>query len=53
MCKLCILIGMTILGWIGWWLGAKIGLMTAFLVSGLGSMIGVYLGWRIYRDFLE
>jgi len=52
MSKLCIFLGMTILGWIGWWLGAKIGIMTAFIVSSIGSLIGVYLGWRIARDYL-
>jgi len=53
MCKLCIFIGLTVLGWVGWWLGAKVGIMTAFLASSFGSMVGVYLGWRVYRDFLE
>lgn len=53
MSKLCIFIGMTVLGSVGWWLGEKAGFMTAFLASSLGSMIGVYLGWRIYRDYIE
>ncbi|MEI7900555.1 MAG: hypothetical protein WCK89_09885 [bacterium] len=50
--KLCIFIGMTVLGWAGWWLGAKIGFMTGFLLSGVGSLAGVYLGWRVWRDYL-
>lgn len=53
MCKLCIFIGMMGLGWVGWWLGAKIGFLSAFLISGVGSMTGIYLGWRVYRDFIE
>jgi len=53
MCKLCIFIGMTVLGWAGWWLGDKVGFVTAFIVSGVGSLVGVYLGWRIYRDLIE
>jgi len=48
--KLCIFIGMTVLGSVGWWLGAKIGLMSGFFLSGIGSLVGVYLGWRINRD---
>lgn len=52
MSKLCIFVGMTVLGSVGWWLGAKIGIMTGFLLSGLGSMLGVYLGWRVWRDYL-
>lgn len=51
--KLCILVGATVLGWVGWWLGAFVGLMTAFILSGIGSMLGVYAGWRIHRDYLD
>ena len=51
--KLFMFIGMTVLGWAGWWLGEKAGFMTAFLVSGLGSMVGIYLGWRIHRDYFD
>jgi hypothetical protein len=50
--KLCIILGMTVFGWIGWWIGAKIGFMTAYILSTLASMAGVYVGWRIYRDYL-
>jgi predicted branched-subunit amino acid permease len=51
--KFCIFFGMTVLGWVGWWLGSMVGFMTGFLVSSAASMLGVYLGWRVYRDFLE
>ena len=51
--KLCIFIGMTVIGSAGWWLGEKVGFMTAFILSGIGSMAGVYLGWRINRDYFE
>lgn len=51
--KLCIFIGLTVFGWLGWWLGERLGFMTAYVVSCLGSMIGVYVGWRVYRDYLE
>ena len=49
----CIFVGMTLLGTIGGWLGAKVGFMTSFFVGGLGSMLGVYLGWRLWRDYLD
>ncbi len=52
MCKLCIFVGMTALGSLGWWLGAKVGFMTGYFIGGIGSMAGVYLGWRIHRDLL-
>jgi hypothetical protein len=52
--KVCIFVGMTVLGWIGWWIGSKLGgLMTAFVLSGVGSLLGVYVGWRINRDYLS
>ena len=51
--KLLILIGMTVFSWIGWWAGAQFGFFTGFLLSGLGSLIGVYVGWRINRDYFD
>lgn len=51
--KICIIVGWTILGWVGWIVGAKIGFMTAFILSGIGSIAGIYVGFRIYRDFLS
>jgi len=51
--KLCIFIGMTAGGWAGWSLAENYGVMTAFLVSGVGSIVGVYLGWRVARMLLD
>jgi hypothetical protein len=51
--KLCIFIGMTLSGWIGWRFGEQFGFLPAFLLSGVGSMAGVYVGWRINRDYLS
>ena len=51
--KLCIFIGVVVFGWIGWWLGSWVGITTAYLLSGAGSLAGVYAGWRVNRDFLE
>jgi hypothetical protein len=51
--KLCIFIGMNIGGFIGWSLGEYIGIGTAFLLSGVGSIAGIYGGWRIARHYLE
>jgi hypothetical protein len=50
--KLCIFVGMNVGGYVGWVLGEHIGLMTAFLVSGLGSVLGVYAGWKVAREYL-
>jgi hypothetical protein len=43
--KLLIFVGLNVFGAIGWWLGEYVGLMTAFLLSGVGSVFGVYAGW--------
>lgn len=51
--KMCIVIGMTVVGWIGWWLGSQISFAAGIFFSGVGSLLGVYVGWRISRDYLE
>jgi hypothetical protein len=53
MSKLLIFIGMTAGGWLGWWVGERFGIMTAFILSSLGSIGGVILGWRIGRNYLS
>ena len=51
--KIVLLLSITIFGWIGWWLGARFGIMTAYFISFAGSLIGVYIGCRINRDYLD
>jgi hypothetical protein len=51
--KICIFVGIALFGWIGWWAGSSFGVMTAWVLSGIGSILGVYIGWRIHRDFLS
>ncbi|MCY2986499.1 MAG: hypothetical protein NTY19_01315 [Planctomycetota bacterium] len=52
--RLLIFIGMTVGGCLGWYAGDYFGcgLMTTFMVSNLGSIAGVYLAWRVGRDYL-
>ena len=52
MSKFCIFLGMTILGWVGWWLGAFVNMGMAYVLSGVGSCVGVWLGWKIHRTYL-
>lgn len=49
--KLCIFVGMTVLGYATWLLGEwlDLGFFGCFLASGAGSLAGVYVGWRIAR----
>ena len=46
MTKLMGFIGATVGSAIGWWLGAKVGIMTAYMVSTVGSGVGIYFGRR-------
>jgi hypothetical protein len=48
-------IGMTIGGYIGWWAGDCLGcgLMGAFIISSLGSLVGIYVVWRVLTDYLS
>lgn len=47
------MLAVIILGGIGWTLGRHAGLIAAWLLSSLGSILGVYIGWRIGRTWLE
>ena len=49
--KLFILIGTTIGSSIGWWIGDKFGLMTAFALSMVGTGFGMYYGIRFAREY--
>ena len=53
MSKLFAFVGSTIGGAIGWWLGAPVGVMTAFIVGIVGSGVGLYFGRRAAIRFLE
>ncbi len=44
--------GMSVGGWIGWALGAQVSIFTAFLVSMVGTGIGLYYTRRIIRNLL-
>ena len=53
--RLLMFVGMTLGGYVGWWAGDYMGfgLMGTFLVSSLGSLIGIYVAWRVMVDYLE
>lgn len=38
-------IGATVGSALGWWAGARIGVMTAVFVSAVGTGAGLYAGW--------
>lgn len=37
--------------YVGWWLGAFVGVMTAFIVSMVGTGIGIYAGRRVAQHY--
>lgn len=49
--KLLVMIVSTVGSAIGWWLGAQVGIMTAFMVSIVGLAIGVWAGRRLARHW--
>lgn len=53
MTKLLAWIGATLGSALGWWLGARWGMMTAFLVSMVGTGVGLYAGRRIATEYFE
>jgi hypothetical protein len=52
MTKLLIFVGMTVGGCIGYFVPASWGIMGAFFISGIGSIVGVYYGWKL-AQYLE
>ena len=50
--KLLIFIGVNVGGMVGWSLGEHVGIMTAVVGGGVGSVLGVYAGWRVARECL-
>ena len=51
MAKLLSFLGATVGGAVGWWLGEGFGMMTAFMLSMVGTGVGVYYGRRIASRF--
>jgi hypothetical protein len=46
-------VGATIVGALGWWAGAPWGLFTAFVLSTVGTGIGLYVGRRLAAHLLD
>jgi hypothetical protein len=53
--RMLMFIGMTVGGWVGWAAGAYLGfgLMGQFMVSCLGSVVGIFVAWRVLTEYLE
>jgi len=46
------LVGATVVGAGGWWLGGHVGFVTAFVLNVVGSGFGLYAGRRVARQYL-
>ena len=52
--RLLWIVGGTLGGAAGWWIGGKFGgVMTAYTVSIIGTLAGVYGGIRFARNLLD
>jgi hypothetical protein len=45
--------GMTVGGWLGWWLGSFVGLGTAALLSGVGGGAGLWAIRKVAERYLD
>lgn len=52
MSKILNLLGMTIGGWLGWAIGAVVSTFTAFILSVVGTGLGLYAAQRVARQLL-
>ena len=55
MVKLCIFVGTTIGGYACWAIGDvfDLGMGWSFVLSGVGSLVGVWAGWKLGRKIAE
>ena len=49
--KLLIFFGLTVGGWLGWAAGEPFGMFAAFVLSIVGTALGLLVGRKIARDF--
>lgn len=49
MMKLCITAGTFVGGYLAAYAVSSFGMMAEVLASGVGSIVGVYLGWKLAR----
>ncbi len=47
------LVGMSVGGWVGWAIGAQVSFFTAFMVSAIGSGVGLYLAQQGVKRLLS
>ena len=51
MTKILGFVGATVGSAVGWWAGAPVGMMTAFMLSMVGTGVGIYAGRRFAERY--
>lgn len=51
--RLVWIVGATLCGYLGWLLGERFGMMTAYGFSVVGSAIGIYLSFKLWQRFFR
>ncbi|MFQ5746792.1 MAG: hypothetical protein ACE5HF_06180 [Gemmatimonadota bacterium] len=51
--RLLDLTGMSVGGWIGWFIGAKVSFFTAYMAAVVGAAAGLYVTRRFLERFLS
>ena len=49
--RLLMFVGLSVVGAVGWWLGSYVGIWTALLGSTVGGFVGIYVVYRVQRDY--
>ena len=50
--RLLDMVGLSVGGWLGWMAGAWVSIFTAFILSVVGTGLGLYLTRRLTRNLL-
>ena len=53
MTKICGSLGAFLGSSVGWWVGSQAGMMTAFVVSMIGTGLGIWAGRRIADNMVS
>ena len=47
-----VMVGISLGGWVGWALGARLGIFGAYILSVIGSALGLYFTRRLITRYL-
>jgi len=51
--KVLTIIYISIGGWVGWWIGGHVGIMTAYFLCVFGAAAGLFFGRKLMRIYIE